>query len=168
MHKIHYSTSQNEQKNLKQRSQAKLMLHQALSEKANHGLLHSLRSLRYASDWLFQIGFGNILICSSSPNLISTRAKHCSGRYRQQQNRKIWYCLPHNCKIRYRPLQNPKSDINPYKTTKIQYKPLKSTCVVTYVLKNRCAGTYRPAAPGRPICACTTFFQNICNYTCWL
>ena len=131
-------------KNLKQRSQAKLMLHQALSEKANHGLLHSLRSLRYASDWLFQIGFGNILICSSSPNLISTRAKHCSGRYRQQQNRKIWYCLPHNCKIRYRPLQNPKSDINPYKTTKIQYKPLKSTFMGRYLFLRQCWRRYRP------------------------
>ena len=58
MHKIHYSTSQNEQKNLKQRSQAKLMLHQALSEKANHWRIGASKASVEARDWLFQIGPG--------------------------------------------------------------------------------------------------------------
>ena len=122
-----------------------VMLHQALSEKANWACSlrpGGLRSRR--PNWLFQIGFGNILI-----RPISAENNQFEPLSIDPQQNLVSSDIDRN-NLQYRPQQNPVA---------IQYPHDKSICVVTYVLKNRCAGTYRPAAPGRPICACTTFYS---------
>jgi hypothetical protein len=129
-----------------------VMLHQALSEKANWACSlrpGGLRSRR--PNWLFQIGFGNILI-----RPISAENNQFEPLSIDPQQNLVSSDIDRN-NLQYRPQQNPVA---------IQYPHDKSICVVIYVQNKT---LLLPISAGRPqpadIGSNNVLFIHIYNYT---
>ena len=107
-----------------------VMLHQALSEKANWACSlrpGGLRSRR--PNWLFQIGFGNILI-----RPISAENNQFEPLSIDRQQNLVSSDIDRN-NFQYRPQQNPVA---------IQYPHDKSIFMGRYLFLRQCRRRYRP------------------------